>query len=129
MLLWAHLCPCSIGSYAWLSVCMSIAKTKVLENSISQERFDIHIWSCGSRLAYCKTQGIARWAHINVKLLHLCYLLSFEMNVIVFVRVNQELSYVVQLLRNLFLVCQTKSPAGLQSSAGHFVPLSDILLS
>ena len=31
--------------------------------------------------------------------------------------------------RKLFLVCQTKCPAGLQRSAGHFEPLSDIFPS
>ena len=39
------------------------------------------------------------------------------------------LQWRIQSSRKLFQVCRTKCPAGLQCSAGHFGPLSDIFLS
>ncbi len=43
--------------------------------------------------------------------------------------VNNFHPWLTQSSRNLFQVCRTKCPAGLQYSAGHFDPLLDIFLS
>ncbi len=84
-LFWAHLCLCTVGSYASLSVwCLSVSKIQTRKKLISQ-KVSICTWSPRK----------SRWAHINVKFLNapVCY--SAEANFLQYMKpIKQDQSTV-----------------------------------
>ena len=69
---WAHLCPCTVGSYASLSICLDCLD---LTKSQTRKKSSWHVSSCkfvSYSLQFVCWQVpslwyISRWAHFNVK--------------------------------------------------------------
>ncbi len=64
----AHLCSCTVGSYASLSVCLSVCDNKKrLEKIISSNVTWVKV---KGQVGQTRLKGhdIGRWAHVNVKL-------------------------------------------------------------
>ncbi len=68
---WAHLCICTVGSYASLSVRpMSRDQNSRLENNSYLRKYMVHLQAIASHLpdTPMMVYGTGRWAHFNVKL-------------------------------------------------------------